>query len=228
MADFETLRDQQRTWAVRWRWEGQSGHPRRLADSVVQMLEERGYQVELSEGEIKGEPLGNVAEFEGAAIGTAWEARSETLRRKWGYLVAGVVLAPLIAGVFLILYALKRRRYQVGLQWRGEMYTAGAQAGAQGMTAQRANVVSEVRIYLRSAAQEGDTEVKGAEAFRKIDADALPQVIEASVPHLALRPGSGTQPAITSSAAEGDEAGHLPAGERQVYELPSGDENVNR
>ena len=132
MTDLDSLVEQQRLWNIRWRWEGQSGHPRRLADSIVQILEERGYHVKLAEGEIKAEPLAGVAEFQGAVIGTVQEPKEEALKRKWGYLVAGALLVPLVLGIFMLVYAFKRRTYYLGLHWRGEMYKAEAHVGSRG------------------------------------------------------------------------------------------------
>ena len=229
MADLDELVEQQRLWNLRWRWEGESGHPRRLADSIVQVLEEGGYHVQLAEGEIKAEPLAGVAEFQGAAIGTMREPKEEALKRKWGYLVAGALLVPLILGIFMLVYAFKRRTYYLGLHWRGEMYKAEAHVGAQGMAAQRANVISEVRMSLRSAAQEGDSDIKGIESLRKIDAaDTLAQMLEASVPRLALRPYSEGNAYTEGQLTAALEADELPPGERPMRQLPKGNESSEK
>lgn len=138
-------------WPVQWRWEGTSGHPRRITDNFVQALEDEGFTVELADVPIAAGPLGNVGEFEGAII-ARWKRPSlKALRRKWFAAAVGVVLAPLIIGLFIIKYALDGSRQNVALDWRGEAYPTTARAGQVNFGAERTGIVSDVRVTMRGA-----------------------------------------------------------------------------
>ena len=191
MARFEEIARQLRTWNVRWRWEGNSGHPRRLTDALTQMMDERGYTVDVAEDDIRAEPLANVAEFAGVAIGLKEEPQSEALRRKRAYLVAGIVLLPVVVGIFLIRYALNRWQYNIGLEWRGEMYSAAERAEATSAGAERANIVSDVRLTLRSRTFEGSQALDDPQVIRA-DLDLLYGMVVAQLPQLALHSGHGS------------------------------------
>jgi hypothetical protein len=111
--EIEDLRSEMADWPVQWRWEGTSGHPRRITDNFVQALEDEGFTVELADAPLSPGPLGNVGEFEGAII-ARWKRPSlKALRRKWFAATVGVVLAPLIIGLFIIKYALEGSRQNV-------------------------------------------------------------------------------------------------------------------
>lgn len=182
--EFEELRAEQESWPVRWRWEGTSGHPRRMADSFAQAFEEQGFSVDMAEGPMQPGPLENVAEFEGVLVARARQARSEALRERWAAAVLGVLLLPVLVGLFLLRFALDGRRNGISLEWRGEAYSTRARADQGGFGAERSGVVSEVRLTMRVAAFEGGQLRKDAPGLQPA-VDALQHRLNAALPALA-------------------------------------------
>ena len=151
MPDIESLRNQQLGWHIHWRWDGTTGHPRQLVDTLVEVLQDRGYTVSLEEGELQAEPLENIAHFEGAAVSERRQPISEALREKWIILAVGILLIPILIGLVLIWIAFRPRRYCIGLHWRGEAYAAGKQGEIPGGQADRVSTVSDARLTVRLA-----------------------------------------------------------------------------
>ena len=149
--EIEELKATMEGWPVQWRWEGASGHPRRMMDTFVQSFEAQGFTVDAADVPLSQGPLGNVAEFEGALIARAVQSRGRAVKKKWVAAVVGVALLPLVIGYFVLKYAFEGRKYQVGLEWRGEAYSTTARADQAGFGAERAGIVSDVRITLRGA-----------------------------------------------------------------------------
>ena len=151
MPEIESLRNQQLAWPIHWRWEGTTGHPRQLADMLAEVLEDRGYTVSLAEGDLQGEPLENIAHFEGAAVAKRKQPTSKALREKWIALAVGILLLPILIGLVLIWIAFRPRRYCIGLHWRGEAYAAGKHGEIPGGQADRVSTVSDARLTVRAA-----------------------------------------------------------------------------
>ena len=149
--EIETLRSEMAEWPVEWRWEGTSGHPRRITDNFVQALEDEGFTVDLADVPVTQGPLGNVGEFEGAIVARWRQSSLSALRRKWFAAAVGVVLLPVIVGFFIIKYALDGRRHLVAIDWRGEAYPTTARAGQVNFGAERTGIVTDVRVTLRGA-----------------------------------------------------------------------------
>ncbi len=187
--DFEELRAEQEAWPVRWRWEGTSGHPRRMADSFAQAFEEQGFSVDMADGPMQPGPLENVAEFQGVLVARARQPRSEALRERWAAAVLGALLLPVLVGLFLIRFALDGRRYGISLEWRGEAYSTRARADQGGFGAERSGVVSEVRLTMRVAAFEGAQIKKDIRSLLPT-MEALQRRLETALPSLAPAAGA--------------------------------------
>ena len=149
--EVDALRAEMAEWPVQWRWEGTSGHPRRMTDNFVQALEDEGFTVDLADIPIAQGPVGNVGEFEGALVARWKQPSLSALKRKWFAAAVGVVLAPVIVGLFMIKYALEGRRHVVGIDWRGEAYPTTARAGQVNFGAERTGIVTDVRVTMRGA-----------------------------------------------------------------------------
>ncbi len=149
--EIDTLRSEMAEWPVQWRWEGTSGHPRRITDNFMQALEDEGFTVDLADVPITQGPVGNVGEFEGALVARWKQPSLSALKRKWFAAAVGLVLAPIIVGIFMIKYALEGRRHVVGLDWRGEAYSTTARAGQVNFGAERTGIVTDVRVTMRGA-----------------------------------------------------------------------------
>ena len=158
--EIETLRLEMSEWPVEWRWEGTSGHPRRITDNFVQALEDEGFTVDLADVPVTQGPLGNVGEFEGAIVARWKQPSLSALRRKWFAAAVGVVLLPVIVGIFIIKYALDGRRHLVAIDWRGEAYPTTARAGQANFGAERTGIVSDVRVTLRGAIMDANKMVR--------------------------------------------------------------------
>ena len=157
--EIENLRSEMAKWPVQWRWEGVSGHPRRILDNLVQTLEDHGFTVDVADVPLTQGPVGNVGEFEGALIARLRQSRTAALRRKWAAALVGVLLAPVVVGIFMIKYALEGRKYQLGLEWRGEAYPSTARADQGGFGAERSGIVSDIRVTMRGATSDADRQV---------------------------------------------------------------------
>lgn len=154
--EVDSLRTEMAEWPVRWRWEGTSGHPRRMTDNFVQALEDEGFSVDVVDVPIAHGPVGNVGEFEGALVARWRQPSLSALKRKWFAAAVGVVLIPVIVGIFMIKYALDGRRHVVGLDWRGEAYPTTARAGHANFGAERTGIVTDVRVTMRGAVVDAD------------------------------------------------------------------------
>lgn len=149
--EVDALRAEMDTWPVQWRWEGTSGHPRRMTDNFVQALEDEGFTVDMADVPIAQGPLGNVGEFEGALIARWRQPALSALRRKWFAAAVGILLLPVIVGIFMIKYSMDGRRHVVALDWRGEAYPTTARAAQVNFGAERTGIVSDVRVTMRGA-----------------------------------------------------------------------------
>ena len=149
--DIEGIKATMEGWPVQWRWEGTSGHPRRMVDNFVQTFETQGFTVDVADVPLSQGPLGNVAEFEGALIAHARQSKGGAAKQKWAAGIVGIALLPLVVGYFVLKYAFERRKYEVGLEWRGEAYSTTARADQGGFGAERAGIVSDVRVTMRGA-----------------------------------------------------------------------------
>ena len=149
--DIEELKATMESWPVQWRWEGTSGHPRRMLDIFVQTFEAQGFTVDVADVPLSQGPLGNVAEFEGALIAHARQSKGGAAKKKWAAGIVGIALLPLVVGYFVLKYAFEGRKYEVGLEWRGEAYSTTARADQGGFGAERAGIVSDVRVTMRGA-----------------------------------------------------------------------------
>ena len=147
-------------WPVQWRWEGTSGHPRRITDTLVQALQDEGFAADLADVPVKWGPVGSVGEFDGALVARRRQSSADAVRRKWFAAAMGVVLAPVVVGIFMVKYALDGRRLHVALDWRGEAYPATARADKGGFGAERAGIISDVRVTLRAAVFDANRMVK--------------------------------------------------------------------
>ena len=149
--EIDELKSKMETWPVQWRWEGTSGHPRRMADIFVQIFEAHGFRVDIVELQQGNDSLKNVTEFEGALTGQSSQSRTGAVKKKWAAGIVGIALLPLIIGYFVLKYAFQERNYEIGLEWRGEAYSTTARADQGGFSAERAGIISDVRVTLRGA-----------------------------------------------------------------------------
>ena len=149
--EIEELRSKMETWPVQWRWEGTSGHPRRMVDIFVRTFEAHGFTIEVAELQGGNGPLKNVTEFEGVLTGLSSQSKAGAARKKWAAGIVGIALLPLVIGYFVLKYTFHERKYEVGLEWRGEAYSTTARADQGGFSAERAGILSDVRITLRGA-----------------------------------------------------------------------------
>ena len=149
MADLEELFARQQDWPVHWRWEGSSGHPRRLVDTLANSFREKGYRVVVAESDMRGGPLPNVGEFEGVLIAERQQSRKQAVSERWLYAVVGLLLIPVLIGFVLLVAAFQPRKFSIGLDWRGEVYTTGARGEIGQWSAERTGVISDVRMTMR-------------------------------------------------------------------------------
>lgn len=133
------------TGRVRWRWEGRIGHPAQLGALVANLLEDAGYQVHRNFWDRPG-ALRDTAFFEGAV-----EAEQEVRHIEWMQVPLGVVLSPLVIGVWLLRGALTGPTARVAVNYEGEEYWASARdsQATGGLVAEHAGVLSDVRVALR-------------------------------------------------------------------------------
>ena len=69
----------QQSWALISQWDGKTGHPRRMLDTLVAVLRHHGFAPLLSpESAVRPSGVSNTSDFDGAAIfgrrGTRWQA----------------------------------------------------------------------------------------------------------------------------------------------------------
>lgn len=198
--NIEDIRSEMAAWPVQWRWEGTSGHPRRMTDVFVRTLEDQGFTVELADVPLSWGPVRNVGEFEGALIARWRQSSGEALRRKWAAAAIGVVLAPVIVGVFIIKYALEGRKHQMGLEWRGESYPATARADHGGFGAERTGIISDVRVTLRGAISDANRPATDISDLQPA-LDRVQWALSETLPTLTMPAGVTTHDA--SGAVEG-------------------------
>ena len=198
--EIENLRSEMAAWPVQWRWEGVSGHPRRMTDVFVRALEDQGFTVDLADVPLSWGQARNVGEFEGAIIARWRQSSGEALRRKWAAAAVGVVLAPVIVGIFMIKYALEGRRHQVGLEWRGESYPATARADKDGFGAERTGIVSDVRVTLRGAISDANRLVRDLSDMQP-SLNRIQWALEGILPTLTM-PAGTAQPEGAAGAVE--------------------------
>ena len=149
--EADALKAEMAEGPVHWRWEGTSGHPRRITDTFAQTLQDEGFAVDLADVPVAMGPVGNVGEFQGALVARWRQPALSALRRKWFAAAVGLVLVPVIVGIFMLKYALDGRRHVVALDWRGEAYPTTARAGQVNFGAERTGIVSDVRVTMRGA-----------------------------------------------------------------------------
>ena len=194
---LENLIREQETWQVFWRWEGTSGHPRRIADKLADILEDQGYAVRVAEGQMRQEPIATVADFEGALIAERRQSVQEALAEHRFYVIVGILLLPLLLGLFFLWSAFQTRRTCFGIHWRGETYLAAARGGSERFSAERSALISDVRLTLRGFHGFGDPLRKGwlhrveeleVQEFNEEFAGIVRE-IESQVPRLTSVPG---------------------------------------
>ena len=167
----------QQSWPVISEWEGKTGHPRRMLDTVVAILGHHGFAPLLNpEPVVRPSGVSNTSDFDGAAIfgrrGTRWQALRT---RKVAAIIAltfavgvGVGVAAAMSGddpgsrlgiaggaaaaiaIWALIALSAPRRYYVGVVWRGETYQAAGRTAASTTVRQAANVVSDVRLATRA------------------------------------------------------------------------------
>ena len=170
-SEFQSL------WPVVSQWEGKTGHPRRMLDTVVAILRHHGFVPLLSpESAVRPSGVSNTSDFDGAAIfgrrGTRWQALRA---RKVAAIIAltfavgvGVGVAVALSGddpgsrlgiaggaaaaiaIWALIALSAPRRYYVGVVWRGETYQAAGRTAASTTVRQAANVVSDARLATRA------------------------------------------------------------------------------
>lgn len=205
-------------WPVQWRWEGTSGHPRRITDALVQTLEDEGFAVGLADAPVKWGPVGNVGEFDGALVARRRQSSTEAVRRKWFAAAMGVVLIPVVVGAFMVKYALDGRRLHVALDWRGEAYPATARADKGGIGAERAGIISDVRVTLRAAVFDANRRVKDQAELQPV-LDRVQWRLSETLPTLTMPAGAPAAPgeagtvegAFTPAAPPLEDAAQPPA-----------------
>ena len=187
-------------WPVQWRWEGTSGHPRRITDTLVQALEDEGFTVDLADVPVKWGPVGSVGEFDGALVARRRQSSAEAVRRKWFAAAVGVVLVPVVVGIFMVRYALDGRRLHLALDWRGEAYPATARADKGGFGAERAGIISDVRVTLRAAVFDANRMARDlSDLHSALDRVQWRLSEDAAHPHHARRSAAGSGGCRTQS-----------------------------
>ena len=172
----QTTSELQQSWPVVSEWEGKTGHPRRMLDTVVAVLRHHGFAPLLNpEPVVRPSGVSNTSDFDGAAIFGRRGTRLQALRARkvalafWLSLAVGLSAAAAIgvpgdlgvrlgtgggAAVFTAIWVLialsSPRRYCIGVVWRGETYQAEGRTAASTTVRQAANVVSDVRLATRA------------------------------------------------------------------------------
>ena len=172
----QTTSELQQSWPVVSEWEGKTGHPRRMLDTVVAVLRHHGFAPLLNpEPVVRPSGVSNTSDFDGAAIFGRRGTRLQALRARKVALIVWLVLAVSIGGaaaagvpgdpgvrfgvgggasVFVAIWALialsSPRRFCIGVVWRGETYQAEGRTAASTTVRQAANVVSDVRLATRA------------------------------------------------------------------------------
>ena len=166
----------QETWPVISQWDGKTGHPRRMLDTVVAVLRHHGFAPLLNpESAVRPSGVSNTRDFDGAAIFGRRGTRLQALRARkvalavWLSLAAGLggaaaagvpgdvgvrLAVGAAAALFVAIWALialsSPRRYYIGVVWRGETYQAAGRTAASATVREAANVVSDVRLATRA------------------------------------------------------------------------------
>ena len=167
----------QQSWPVISEWEGKTGHPRRMLDTVVAILRHHGFTPLLNpEPVVRPSGVSNTSDVDGAAIfgrrGTRWQAlraRKVTAIIALTFAVGvGVGVAVALSGddpasrlgiaggaaaaiaIWALIALSAPRRYYVGVVWRGETYQAAGRTAASTTVREAANVVSDVRLSTRA------------------------------------------------------------------------------
>ena len=166
----------QQSWPVISEWEGKTGHPRRMLDTVVAILRHHGFTPLLNPAPVvRPSGVSNPSDFDGAAIFGRRGTRLQGLRARKVALIVWLLLAVSIGGaaaagvpgdigmrvgvgggasLFVAIWALialsSPRRYCIGVVWRGETYQAAGQTAASATVRQAANVVRDVRLATRA------------------------------------------------------------------------------
>ena len=162
----------QESWPVISQWDGKTGHPRRMFDTIVAVFQHYGFAPLLSpESAVRPSGVSNTSDFDGAAIFGRRGTRLQALRARKVALIVWLFLAVSIGGAvavgvpgnlgmrlgvgggavgFMALWVLialsSPRRYYVGVVWRGETYQAAGRTAASATVREAANVVSDVRL----------------------------------------------------------------------------------
>ena len=166
----------QQSWPVISEWEGKTGHPRRMLDTLVAILRHHGFTPLLNpDPVVRPSGVSNTSDFDGAAIFGRRGTRLQGLRARKVALIVWLLLAVVIGGgaaagvpgdigvrlgvgggasLFVAIWALialsSPRRYCIGVVWRGETYQAEGRTAASATVRQAANVVSDVRLATRA------------------------------------------------------------------------------
>ena len=166
----------QQSWPVVSKWEGKTGHPRRMLDTVVAILRHHGFAPLLNpEPVVRPSGVSNTSDFDGAAIFGRRGTRLQALRARKVALIVWLVLAVSIGGavaagvpgdpgvrfglgggaslvvaIWALIALSSPRRFCIGVVWRGETYQAEGRTAASTTVRQAANVVSDVRLATRA------------------------------------------------------------------------------
>ena len=166
----------QQSWPVISEWEGKTGHPRRMLDTVVAILRHHGFTPLMSpEPVVLPSGVSNTSDFDGAAIFGKRGTRLQALRARKVALIVWVLLAVSIGGaaaagvpgdpgvrfgvgggasllvaIWTLIALSSPRRYCIGVVWRGETYQAEGRTAASTTVRLAANVVSDVRLATRA------------------------------------------------------------------------------
>ena len=162
----------QQSWPVISQWEGKTGHPRRMLDTVVAILRQHGFAPLLNpEPVVRPSGVSNTSDFDGAAVFGRRGTRLQGLRARKVALIVWLLLAVGIGGgaaagvpgdigvrlgvgggaflfvaIWMLIALSTPRRYCIGVVWRGETYQAAGRTAASATVREAANVVSDVRL----------------------------------------------------------------------------------
>ncbi len=136
-----------------WRWEGQTGYPRRFISAVENILEDSGFRVH-SDYREDDASLRDSAYYGGSIRGI-----KEISYLSWVTLAIGVLLLPLIVGFWVARAAFKKERAVLDISFNGELYwaTARAQTSRADMVGsepsiERSGVLADLRITIKAGA----------------------------------------------------------------------------
>ena len=132
------------------RWEGKIEHPRQLLSGLRALLEDLGYEASAALDE-RTSPIRDVSYFHGILVG-----KKEQDKIRPQLIALGVLLLPVIVGIFILARANRQSRAVILIELEGESYLTRAggedsQAGprARRSVAERSGVVGDARMAVR-------------------------------------------------------------------------------